>query len=634
MNVKKLVIMGVSLWMAIVGPAQDFRRADARRIALFPQQNEYRNRMTLSGIWNFQTDPEEIGERQKWFDGLPASTSIAVPGSWNDQTADMHDYLDIAWYETETFLPQSWKSERIFLRIGSAVYMAKVWINGKPLGMHEGGHLPFAFEISSFVKWGERNRITVQVENRQRPDRVPTGDIKDASLKNFPASNYDFFPYAGLNRDVWLYTLPRTASINDIVFKTDFHDSVGLLDVTIKKEGNANEGVVSVEGQGISSLKVPFSFRHDKAVVSVRIPDVQLWSPESPALYRVTVEIGTGSDTVDAYTLETGIRTVSVTEDKLLLNGKPVYLRGFGKHEDFPVFGRGTALPVMIKDFSLMKWVGANSFRTSHYPYDEEFYRMADREGFLIIAETPAVGLLYYDSPENIACRQKICEQQLNEMMIRDKNHPSVIMWSVANEPAIKRRGAFSGVSTEAAAQENSAAMKGLGRLIIQAKEQDATRPVSFAGVMGGPAEWLGLCDIICLNRYFGWYTHVGDFKTGMDYLSKELDTLHARYKKPVILTEFGADAIAGMHTVGNDIFSEEFQTGFLTAYLDTANTKKYIAGMHIWNFADFRTAQAIIRVGGMNLKGVFTRDREPKMAAHMLRARWNNPAKPESTNF
>lgn len=611
-----------ALLVVISGSAQTFRTAVPTDIALFPVQNEQRNRMDLSGLWKFKLDEEGAGEQEAWFDGLTEYRSIAVPGSWNDQFNDTHNYLGLAWYETETYVPTGWKDERIFIRIGSANYFAKVWINGVPLGQHEGGHIPFAFDITSQVMWGERNRISIQIENELKPDRVPTGNVAGGPFNNFPATSYDFFPFAGLHRAVWLYSTPKSTAIRDVTVTTDFTGTTGRVTVQVKKAGSVKQGLVVLSGNG-ANIEQPIFFREDVTTASIDIPNVQLWSPENPALYDVTVKIGDAA-TVDQYTVRTGVRTIAVTEKEVLLNGEPIYLKGFGKHEDFPIFGRGTAQPVMIRDFELMKWTGANSFRTSHYPYDEEFYKMADREGFLIIDEIPAVGLIFYDDAASVAKRKALCSQYLDELIARDKNHPSVIMWCVANEPFPKNLGGgnFTGQAKETA--ESDVAIDFLGGLIQQAKEKDPTRLSAFVGVMGGPAAWLDLSDVIMINRYFGWYTNVGNMPLALRYFGGEMDKIHETFKKPLLVTEFGADAIAGMHATGEEIYSEEFQRDLIAAYLDVADAKDYVIGMHVWNFADFRTGQALMRVGGMNLKGVFTQDRKPKMAAHLLRERWN----------
>lgn len=593
---------------------------DVSRIALFPQQNEIRNTLNLSGIWRFKKDSLEVGEKENWQNGLAGFRSIAVPGSWNEQFTDSRDYLGVVWYEKESYVPSAWRGQRIFIRIGSATYAAKVWINGQLVGKHEGGNLPFAFEISSYLKWGAANRISIQVENLLKPSRVPTGEVKGGPFTSFPKSNYDFFPYAGLHRDVWLYSLPSVASIKDITVKTGFTNTTGNLEVKIESEGKANKGNVVVSGQG-KRYEVPFTLLNNVATVNVSIPEVRLWSPEDPFLYTLDVTISDAKTTLDHYSLETGVRTISTTNKQVLLNGKPIFLKGFGKHEDFPIIGRGSSNPVMIKDFALMKWTGANSFRTSHYPYDEEFMNMADREGFLIIDEIPAVGLYFHGDTTELAQRQVMCKQYLNELITRDKNHPSVIMWCIANEPFPKDMSVNGGGGDRSATPQSLELFKELFALV---KAKDNTRLATLVGVMGGPKEWVGLGDVMCVNRYFGWYTHTGELAAATKLLQLELDGLHKAYNKPIIVTEFGADTYPGMHTEQSELFTEEFQVEFIKAYLDFADQKDYIAGMHVWAFSDFKTGQGIIRFGGVNYKGVFTRDRKPKAAAHYLRSRWN----------
>lgn len=603
--------------------AQGFAQANPKDIALYPQQNVCRNVLDISGIWKFKKDVKNTGEAELWFNGLTDAEQIAVPGSWNDQHEGDHNYLGTAWYELETNVPEAWKNDNIYIRVGSAVYFSKLWINGIAVGQHEGGHLPFAFLISDKIKWGEKNRITIEVENELKPDRIPNGNVKGGSFSNFPASNYDFFPYAGLSRKVFLYSTPKKAAIKDITVQTDFEGSTGKLSVLVEKEGAINKGVLNIKGHGVNK-DVPFTFRNHQVEVKTDIPNVELWSPKNPALYEVTVYLGSKKSPLDVYTLETGVRTIKVTSTQVLLNGEPILLKGFGKHEDFPIYGRATTLPVMVKDYSLMKWVGANSYRTSHYPYSEEYYTMADKEGFLIIDETPAVGLVFFDGDEAIQKRHAQAEFALREVISRDKNHPSVVAWSVANEPSIRDLAAtFQGKISEATQKEVSEGRKTLSGLMKKAKELDPTRITSFASVMGGPYDWLTDCDVIFLNRYYGWYTNVGYFDQARAYLNGELDKIYNQFKKPILLSEFGADAIAGSHGTEDEIFTEEYQKKLINMYLDVANSKEYIVGMHIWNFADFRTAQAIMRVDGMNLKGVFTQNRRPKMAAHLLRERW-----------
>ncbi|MFN2302471.1 MAG: glycoside hydrolase family 2 TIM barrel-domain containing protein, partial [Anaerolineales bacterium] len=333
--------------------------------------------------------------------------------------------------------------------------------------------------------------------------------------------------------------------------------------------------------------------------------DVKSWSPDSPYLYQLKVERVEGDHVVDQYTLPVGIRTATVDGKQLYLNGRPIYLCGFGRHEDFPISGRGLNMPVIIKDYALMKWVGANSFRTSHYPYSEQMMDLADQLGFLVIDETPAVGLFF--NPDGYEHRQRLCRQYVTEMILRDKNHPSVIAWSLANEP-------------HSTGENAKLFFKDLYEL---AHSLDPSRPitlVSFMGVMEAAFEFL---DFMSVNRYFGWYQESGQIDRGTEFLSNELDLLYETFHKPIMLTEFGADTIPGHHAQPPEMFSEEYQVEFLRKYIDVLRSKPYMIGEHVWNMCDFKTCQGITRMGGYNYKGVFTRDRHPKMAAHYLRDLW-----------
>ena len=587
-------------------------------IALFPQENPNRSISDLSGIWEFKKDPENIGIKNQWFNGLTETQSIAVPGSWNEQFTDSRDYLDAVWYQTEAFVPENWSDEEVWIRFGSVNYHATVWVNGQQLGIHEGGHLPFAFDISKVTKTGEKNTIVVRVENELKPSRVPTGDVPNGFFSNYPKSNFDFFPYAGINRKVWLYTLPKKGKISDITVKTNFEKTTGKVTVAIEKVGAVKSGEVILTGDK-NSITKSFKFSKGKATVEIDVPQVNLWSIENPFLYDLKVVIKDNDTPLDQYQLPIGIRTVAVNEKTILLNGEPVFLKGFGKHEDFPIFGRGVANPVIVKDYALLKWIGANSYRTSHYPYDEEYYRMADREGILIIDEIPAVGLFFHGDKNDVAERQRMCKQYLEELYYRDKNHPSVIMWCVANEPFPEKIN-FSIEGGEPTDPDSIVAFQELFDLI---RSLDNTRLTTLVGVMGGPLEWIGLADVVCINRYWGWYAQSGEIAKGAAVLNQEIEGLYSAFKKPIIVSEFGVDTYPGMHAEQPEMFTEEYQKEFIKAYLDVADSKEYVTGMHIWAFADFKTTQGVVRFGGMNYKGVFTRDRKPKMAAHYLKERW-----------
>ena len=582
-------------------------------MVLFPQQNAHRNLFDLSGLWSFQLDPQEIGEENGWFRALPAPRSIAVPASWNEQFEDTRDYLGVAWYLRRVVVPPAWRGQKIMLRFGSATYAAKVWIDGKPMGSHLGGHLPFEFDISARVSWDAPTTIAVQVENKPSPTRVPPAATNPETTANtFPDVTYDFFPYCGLDRPVLLYSMP-IVHIADVTVMTSIDASDGVIDVTIAVSDKwSGRGKLRLES-GASPLSADVTFKSGTAQSSIRVRGARLWSPDDPFLYPLSIELADSDSIRDAYTLEVGIRTVEVRGDRLLLNGQPIQLKGFGRHEDFPVHGRGLDLPVLVRDHALLRWVGANSYRTSHYPYSDEAMTLADKEGFLIIDEIPAVGLLFDDGREAVDARLAVCKQQVSDLIARDKNHPSVILWSVANEPS--SRGALHGNS--------DSGLEFFAELLAHARAQDRTRPALLVGEQRTERSWVAQSDVIAVNRYWGWYILPGQIDKAVAQLARELDELHAATGKPVIIAEFGADAVAGSHSEPPQMWTEEYQTAILKAYLDMAATRPWIVGLHVWNFADFKTGQATHRPMGINHKGVFTRDRQPKMAARFLRSQW-----------
>ena len=596
---------------------------------LYPQQNDCRNLLDLSGFWDFKLDQQEVGEKEGWFSGLSASRQIAVPASWNEQFQDTRDYMGIVWYLRRFYAPAGWQGQSVFLRVGSANYAAKVWLNGQLVGGHEGGHLPFDLEITDTLAWDRPNTVAIQVENKLTPTRVPPGNVREGGLGGFmagyPSTSFDFFPYGGLHRPVILWAAPRTR-IEDVTVTTEIAGEQGIVKVAVHARG-AQVGQARLSGEGVD-LKARLIFADGAAgataAATLSVPKARLWGPDDPYLYQLEVTLGDAGQTLDRYTLEIGIRTIGVQGDKLLLNGKPILLKGFGKHEDFPVHGRGLNMPLIVKDNSLFQWLGANSYRTSHYPYSEEAMLHADRAGILIIDETPAVGMSFGDGPENIRIRLEGCKKAQQELIARDKNHPSVIMWSVSNEPMPGNM--MAALMGGRGPVDHSAGIAFFTELFAWTRALDPTRPATLTAVMGGPVEWMQLCDVACINRYWGWYTHTGQLDEGTAALAQELDALHASLGKPMIVTEFGAEAFAGWHSDPPEAWTEEYQAEMLRCYLDVAAARPFMVGMHIWNFADFKTGQSTFRPRAMNQKGVFTRDRQPKMAAHLLRERWNKP--------
>ena len=565
---------------------------------LYPQRNKYRHFIDLSGFWDFQFDPDDKGVGENWAKGLNNGCPIAVPASWNDQFADSRDFLGPAWYQLKFKKQWDWDSKNTMIRFGSVNYLSDVWLNGELVGHHEGGHLPFEYDISNKIVT-EDNLLVVRVDGRLSDRYVPPS----GRPMNYPQTNFDFYPFCGIHRPVLLYAIPNEG-LRDISVRTSIKDTTGILDVTIETVGLNDTSVnLYLKGYG-SEITNTSKIEQNIQKTTLEVKEAKFWNTETPNLYDLTVDIVKEDAIIDSYSLKVGIRTIEVKGDKLLLNGKPIYLTGFGRHEDFPITGRGYVPAIIIKDYSLMNWIGANSFRTSHYPYSEQMMDLADRLGFLVIDEIPAVGLTF---SKNVIERQlELCSQYIEELIKRDKNHPSVIMWSLANEPHNSlKSGAF------------------FRTLYDKTKELDNTRPVTVVNMMGVKEKAFEFCDVLCINRYYGWYLHPGNIDDACELLSKEMDKLYEKHRKPIILSEFGADTIPGWHSQPPEMFSEEYQTEFIEKYIEVCRSKPYVIGEHVWNMCDFKTSQGITRMGSINYKGVFTRDRRPKMAAHILRKLW-----------
>lgn len=582
---------------------------------LRPQTNRHRDARELSGIWDFRADPDGAGGRDGWRDGVPSPDPIAVPGSWNDQYPALRDFCGVAWYQTEFNVVPAVGDQLLGLRFGSVNYEAQVWVNGVHVGGHVGGHLPFQVDVTDVARPGA-NRLVVRVDATLAMDHVPPGepgrpggpdgldevgsmlDLVLGMMSSFPRGHHDFFPFGGIHRPVVLTTVDRRAIGAIRVLETDPVSGRIRAEVTAPAGatvtmavGEARSAAVATTGHGVE--------------LELVVPDPVPWGPGSPVLYDLDVELSHGDTPIDTYRLPVGLRTVQVVGSQFLLNGEPVVLKGFGRHEDFPVIGRGLFPAVNVRDFAMMRWMGANSFRTSHYPYAEEQLDLADRLGFLVIAETPAVGLQFGD--DFVDARLATCLTMTEELIARDANRTCVVLWSLANEP----------MSFDA-----EAAVKTFTPLVDRARELD-DRPVTIVNPLGSKYELFDLCDVITLNRYSGWYTHQGDIVGGTAVLEAELEQINERQGKPIMLTEFGCDTTAGHHAEPPEMFSEEYQADFLESYLAMMDTKPYVAGQHVWNLTDFKTGQGVLRPNSLNQKGVLTRDRRPKLAAHRLRAVW-----------
>ncbi|XOQ15512.1 MAG: beta-galactosidase [Shouchella clausii] len=589
---------------------------------LYPIVTETRHVIDLSGIWNFKLDSGNGIEEQWFLEPLTNPMCMSVPSSYNDAgvTADIRNHVGWVWYEREFTLPAQLTTERIVLRFGSATHRAKVFLNGRLIMEHTGGFTPFETDINALLQT-RKNRLTVAVNNIVDETTLPMGSYTETKVdgggvirKNSPY--FDFFNYAGLHRPVKIYTTPQVY-VKDVAITTEWSGAQGIVkyDAWIEGDAEVKATIIDEAGREVGSAI------GEKGTIWVA--SVMLWEPLNPYLYQLRLELVRDGKTIDVYEEPFGVRTVEVREGHFLINKKPFYFKGFGKHEDTPINGRGLNEAANVMDFNLMKWIGANSFRTAHYPYSEEIMRLADREGIVVINETPAVGmhLSFNVTPQKgpkrntweVLDTQEVHKQEVRELIARDKNHPSVVMWCIANEPASEEEGADDYFRP----------------LIELAKELDPQkRPVTIVNMMMATPEKdkvAEMVDVLCLNRYYGWYVFGGDFQMAKAALRKELQDWSKRCPgKPIMVTEYGADTIAGYHDVDPVMFTEEYQVEYLRANHEIFDEFENFVGEQVWNFADFQTTQGVIRVQG-NKKGIFTRDRKPKSAAHELKRRWTS---------
>lgn len=595
---------------------------------LYPVLTESRGLMDLSGIWKFKLDNGN-GFAEKWYEtALTDAISMAIPSSYNDlqEGEDFREHYGWVFYQRSISVPAYMREQRVVLRMAAVTHVAKVYLNGQFICAHKGGFLPFEVEINDYLKEGE-NLLTIAVDNRIDHSTLPVGSesgvgmlgnnlfaSKASKKRNTP--NFDFFNYCGITRPVKIYTTPKDY-IADVTLVSEVDQDTAYINYEVETAGHGEVEVEIRDQQGSLAAK------GTGAKGRVGIDHAILWQPMKPYLYQVTVKFG-----ADVYIMTYGIRTVKVEGGKFLINGKPFYFKGYGKHEDTFPAGRGLNLPMNVKDISLMKWQGANSFRTSHYPYSEEMMQLCDEEGIVVIDEVPAVGVhLNFGGGANFKAEKRVetfdppseggirtfdhHQEVIRDVIARDKNRACVVMWSIANEADSGSKGAY----------EYFKPLYDLARSLDPQK-----RPCTMVSLqMANYREdcTIQLSDVFCLNRYYGWYTCGGDLRAAEEMCREEMEFWNA-LGKPFMFTEYGADTVSGLHDTTPVMWTEEYQVEYYQANHRVVDAMENFIGEQVWNFADFATSQALMRVQG-NKKGLFTRDRRPKLAAHYFRNRWKN---------
>jgi beta-glucuronidase len=506
---------------------------------------------------------------------------IAVPGDWNTQKRELYYYEGAVWYRTK-FDVKLRQGRRYFLYFGAANYETVVGLNGRRLGSHEGGFTPFNFEVTDRLKEGD-NSLVVNVDNTRRMDGVPT-------------VNSDWWNYGGITRSVYLVETPETF-IREYSVQLK-KGSREVIEGWVRLDGPDASAKVTVS---IPELKVSRTVTADASGLARFEIEAKpiLWCPENPKLYEVELSSG-----LDAVSDRIGFRTIETLGDKLLLNGEEIFCKGISIHEEMigGAGGRANSMEHARALLAEVKAMNCNFVRLAHYPHNENMIRAAEELGIMVWSEIPVYWTISFDNPDTYAN----AEQQLTDMIVRDRNRANVIIWSVANEtPLGDSRLAF------------------LGRLIAKARELDPTRLVSAAmEKVERPRRMLTvndplteIADLISFNQYVGWYDGTPE---KCDEVTWTFDI-----KKPVIVTEFGGGALYGRHGDVDQRFTEENQEYLYRKNIEMLDRMPGLAGTSPWILKDFRSPKRML--GGIqddyNRKGLLSEKGERKKAFYVMQS-------------
>jgi beta-glucuronidase len=574
---------------------------------------DHRKALSLNGDWHYIVDPydgglynfhREIRKDGFFLDGVPEtgsaglieydfskSPTLKVPGDWNTQHDSLFYYEGLLWYQRD-FSYQPVAHHKTFLHIGAANYKSIAWVNGQQACTHEGGFTAFDCDVSANVHEG-KNFVVIAVDNTRLADGVPT-------------LNTDWWNYGGLTRDVSLIDVPAK-------YIDDY-------DLHLNHDRTAIEGSVHVEnaapGEAVTislpelnrSVSTKLDARN-RGAFSISAIGLELWEPEHPKLYEVHLQ--TADDTLDDLM---GFRTIEVRGTDILLNGKPVFLRGISIHAEAPI--RGGRANSDQDAATLLGWakeLGCNYVRLAHYPHDQRMTRAADRLGLMVWSEIPVYWAEQFGDPAVLAK----AKQQLHEEILRDRNKASIVLWSIANEtPLTPDRTAF------------------LKTLAGEVRKLDSTRLVTAALLVRTEGhdkyvdDPLGeALDVIGMNEYIGWY----------EQLPQDADTTvwHIGYQKPLIVSEFGGDAKAGVHGPATERWTEEYQASIFRHQLPMLAKIPQFRGLTPWILMDFRSPMRQLPgiQDGYNRKGLISNRGEKKQAFFVLQKTYRDWASRGTTS-
>lgn len=582
------------------------------------QNAKSRSVLSLNGSWNYIIDPYETGfydYRRMPFDQSPSgkggyydnqkpsttqepelieydfdkSPAMQIPGDWNSQDTKLLYYEGTIWFKKNfKLLPTAGK--RYFLYFGAINYEAHIYLNGKKLGMHRGGFTPIQYEVTGQLDPSGDNFVVVKADNTRHADAVPT-------------INTDWWNYGGITRDVFIAEAPGTF-IKDYEVQLAKNEP-GTLAGYVQLNGGGRAGqtvTLSIAEAGIrQTLKTDTAGR-----ATFRFParKLSLWSPQSPRRYAVS--LSSGNDVVQD---KIGFRTIQTRGQDILLNGKPTFLRGISIHDENPLIpGRARGEGDLRMLLTWAKELGCNYVRLAHYPHNEIMLRLADEMGLLVWAEVPVYWTIAWENPTTY----QNAENQLSDLISMGKNRASIVVWSVGNETPL-----------------SEPRLKFMTSLIKKARSLDDTRLIAAAlelhreGTTVHVDDPLGeYLDLTSFNEYAGWY---------WGGIPDEITKYHfeIKYNKPVVISEFGGDALAGYHGDANTRWSEEYQEALYVNQLKMLSAIQGLRGMTPWILADFRATrrQHPVYQNGFNRKGLISSTGQKKKAFYVLQAYYRQQA-------
>lgn len=545
---------------------------------------------------------------------------VSIPHSWNTDSYITKDYYKgTSWYRKNLFIPETDKEKKIFIKFEAANQVCTVYINGKLAGEHKGGYTAFTFDITSLCKFGQDNLISIKVDN---------------STRDIPPISADFTFFGGIYRDIWLITTPKQHL--DMLNYGSGGLFIDTKDVSASSASYTVRGTLINESTEKSKIKITHTVRNPQNEIinileetvtlnsgekknfrqSALVKNPKLWSPETPALYTVETRINNSKtgQLLDKTTTYTGFRWYSFDAQKgFSLNGKPYKLNGVCRHQDQKPVANALSDEMHRRDIKLIKDMGANFIRISHYPQDDAILEQCNKLGLLVWEEIPIIDIVPSDDEytEN-------CENMLRDMIRQHYNHPSIIMWGYMNEILLVTSRKYKGDEYETIKNRSLKLAQHLENVL---REEDSSRPsvMAFHGsTIYNRDGFNKIVDVIGWNLYQGWYSNgLGDFDNFVDKQQSE------QPDKPIIISEYGAGSDKRIHSLSPTRFdfSMEYQQKYIEHYLKTIENKDFISGGTYWNFIDFGSAQRDESMPRINNKGIVYSNRQPKDVYYLFQS-------------